>query len=63
MANYAVIENGIVTNTIVADTKEVAEQVTGLTCVEYTDTNPAGIGYTWDGTNFVSPIAEPIEQP
>jgi len=58
MANYAVIENGIVTNTIVADTKEVAEQVTGLTCVEYTDTNPAGIGYTYDGENFIAPVLE-----
>ena len=52
MANYAVIENSKVTNVIVADSKEIAEQVTGLTCVEYTEENPACIGNTWDGTNF-----------
>jgi hypothetical protein len=58
MHNYAVIENGIVTNIIVADTKEIAEQVTGSTCVEYTDENPAGIGYTYDGENFIAPVVE-----
>lgn len=55
MANYAVIENGIVTNTIVADTKEIAEEVTSLTCVEYTEENPAGIGWTYNGTTFEQP--------
>jgi hypothetical protein len=58
MANYAVIENGTVTNTIIADTKEIAEQVTGFACVEYTEENPAGIGYTYDGENFVAPVVE-----
>lgn len=58
MANYAVIDNNIVINIIVADTKEIAEEVTGLTCVEYTDENPAGIGWTYDGENFISPVAE-----
>ena len=57
MANYAVISGNSVTNTIVADTKAVAEEVTGLTCVEYTDANPAGIGYTYDGTTFTAPEA------
>lgn len=55
MANYAVIENNIVTNVIVADTKEVAEQATGSTCVEYTDENPAGIGWTYDDVKFIEP--------
>ena len=58
MANYAVIENGIVTNIIVADTKKVAEQVTGLTCVEYASENPAYIGLGFDGTTFEKPITE-----
>ena len=37
----------IVTNIIVADSKEIAEQVTSQTCIEYTDENPAviGLGY------------------
>lgn len=63
MANYAVIKDGIVDNVIVADTKEIAETVTGLTCIEYTDENPAGIGWTYDGTNFSAPVIEvPAEE-
>jgi hypothetical protein len=58
MANFAEIQNGVVTNVIVADTKEIAELVTGLTCVEYTDSNPAGIGWTYDGTKFIAPVVE-----
>ena len=58
MANFAEIQNGVVTNVIVVDTKEIAELVTGLTCVEYTDENPAGIGWTYDGTKFIAPIVE-----
>jgi hypothetical protein len=55
MANFAVIENGIVTNIIVADTKQVAETATGKTCVGYTDSNPAVIGLGYDGTTFEQP--------
>ena len=42
-------------NIIVADTKEVAEAVTNATCIEYTESNPAGIGWTWDGKKFIAP--------
>jgi hypothetical protein len=63
MANYAVIKDGIVDNVIVADTKEIAETVTGLTCIEYTDENPAGIGWSYDGTTFTAPVVEePTEE-
>jgi hypothetical protein len=58
MANFAEIQDGVVTNVIVADTKEIAELVTGLTCVEYTDSNPAGIGWTYDGKKFIAPVVE-----
>jgi hypothetical protein len=58
--NFAVIENNVVTNVIVADTKEIAEEVLGKVCIEYTDTNPAGIGWTWDGSKFTKP-EEPTE--
>lgn len=62
MANFAVIENNIVINTIVADNKETAEQLTGRQCVEYFDENPAAIGYGFDGTTFEQqPIPEPVE--
>ena len=64
MKKFAVIQNNIVLNVILADSKEIAEQVTDLTCIEYTDENPAKINDTWDGTNFISPIItvqEPTE--
>lgn len=57
MATYAVIRNNKVDNVIVADTKEIAEQITGFTCVEYTNENPAMIGWIWDGTSFINPMA------
>jgi|LakMenEpi03Aug12_release.lakeMendotaPanAssembly.Ray.scaffolds.fasta_scaffold6387075_1 hypothetical protein len=55
MANYAVIENNKVINVIVADTKEIAEELTGLTCVESTSENPAYIRLGFDGTEFEKP--------
>ena len=40
----AVIEESVVTNIIVAESVDIAEEVTGLTCVEFDDNNPAVIG-------------------
>jgi hypothetical protein len=62
MAKFAVIENGIVQNVIIADTKEIAEEVTGLTCIEYTSENPAYIGLGFDGTTFEQPEITIIEE-
>jgi hypothetical protein len=61
MPNFAVIENRIVLNTILADSKAIAEEVIGKTCVEYTDSNPAHIGLGYDGTTFEQPA--PVEPP
>ena len=58
MATFAVMNSNIVENIIVADTKEIAEQVVGNECIEYTDSNPARIGWTWDGTKFTAPVVE-----
>jgi len=52
MPNFAVIQNGKVLNTIVADSKAIAEEATGKTCVVYTDANPAIVGLGYDGTTF-----------
>jgi hypothetical protein len=60
MANFAVIENGTVLNVILADSKAIAEEVTGKTCIEFTATNPAFIGLGYDGTTFEQPA--PIEE-
>lgn len=61
MKNFAVIENGKVTNTIIADSKEIAEEVTNNTCVEFTNENPAGIGWEYDGVKFIAPVV-PVEE-
>lgn len=55
MANYAVIADNKVINVIVADSKEIAEAVTNLTCVEITEENIAGIGWTYNGSTFEQP--------
>lgn len=64
MANYAVIQNDAVTNIIVADSKEIAEEVTNLTCIEYTEENPVGIGWAFNSelNVFVNPNAV-VEEP
>jgi hypothetical protein len=58
MANFAVITGSTVSNIIVADTVEIAEEVTGCICIEYTDAKPAGIGWTYDqhADVFVPPV-------
>lgn len=56
MKNYAVIEDGIVVNLIVADSLELAESLTGQTCIEYDyDLASPFIGLGWDGTDFEQP--------
>jgi hypothetical protein len=56
MAKYAV--GNPVQNLILADTKEIAELITGQSCIEYTDETPVNIGWTYDGTQFINPQEE-----
>ena len=60
MANYAIIENDYVTNVIVADSKEIAEQVTSGEVLEATGDFWIG----WHRVNgvWVNPDA-PVETP
>jgi hypothetical protein len=58
MATFAIISGNIVTNVIVTDDKEQSEKDLGVTLVEYTPENPAGIGCTYDGTTFTAPVIE-----
>ena len=69
MAHYAKVEDGVVTQVIVADNKEWCEANLGGTWVQTSyntkgnqhpegrplHKNYAGIGYTWDGTGFAAP--------
>jgi hypothetical protein len=59
MANFAVLDNNLVVNVIVADTLEIAEEVTAKTCTELIGS--AGIGWTFDGASFVKPLVEEPE--
>jgi hypothetical protein len=58
MKTFAVIENNKVINVILADLKEIAEEVTGQLCIEYTEEDPVGIGWDYDGVSFVGPVVE-----
>jgi len=61
MSTFAVINSGQVVNIIVANSKEVAEEVTGMICVS---SNSAGVGYTYDAETgiFSAPQAEVAEE-
>ncbi len=58
MPNFAVLNeaNGV-ENVLVADTLEIAEDVTGKTCVPCDSTSV--LGGTWNGTEFIMPVIEP----
>ena len=60
MADYAILNNNLVSNIIVADTKEIALEVSplGTTVVESTNDNPAGVGWIYDGSRFIDPRME-----
>ena len=58
MSNFAVIDENLVINTIICDSKELAEQVTGKTCVEITGnlaTKNATVGATYADGVFLHP--------
>jgi len=75
MSHYAKVEDGIVTNVIVADTKEWCEANLGGTWIqtsynthggvnsreggEAIHKNYAGLGYTFDGIGFAAPQPYP----
>jgi len=52
MANFAVLDGENVLNTIVADSKAIAEEVTGKICIEFT-TESAQAGGTYVGGVFI----------
>ena len=73
MAHFAKVENGVVTQVIVADNKEWCENNLGGTWVQTSyntkgnqhpegrplNKNYAGIGYNWDGIGFTAPKPYP----
>jgi len=57
MGTYAIMSGNIVSGVIVADDPQDASNVLGAQLIEYTEANPAGIGWTYDGTTFTPPSA------
>ena len=63
MAIFAVIRGLGVSELIVADTKEIAEEVMKTTCIERTDEYPIERNWVWDGTTFIAPPKPIVEEP
>jgi hypothetical protein len=61
MATYAVMSGNSVSNVIVADDKEATEAALGVVLLEYTEDNPAGIGWVLDTETgkFTPPVDNP----
>jgi hypothetical protein len=63
MPNYLIIENDTVINVIVADTAEIAAEVTGKEVIESINSTP-WIGWTRSGDTWTEPVIEaPVEEP
>lgn len=58
MPKFAVIKDSVVSNKIVADSKEIAEEATGYECIEITEDIEVKFDWIWDGNTFTSPIVE-----
>ena len=54
MANFAVLDGQEILNIIVAESKAIAEEITGKTCIEFTN-EPAQIGGTYVNETFIPP--------
>ena len=57
MGYFAVIDNDIVENIILAESQEIAESLTKKTCIESTESNTASIGSEVIGGRF-KPLKE-----
>lgn len=55
MSHFAVLNDSVVVNVIVADTLEIAEAVSNARCIEFTEENPAQIGWKYIDDAFVNP--------
>lgn len=63
MATYAMMSGNSVSNIIVAKDKEATEQALKCVLIEFTNENPAGIGWTYDPeTNTFTPPVEETEE-
>lgn len=56
MGRYAMMNGDTVTNIIVADDKDDAERALNVTLIEFSEDNPAGIGWTYADGVFTPPV-------
>jgi len=59
MKTFAVLENNLVTNKIIADSKELAETLTGFSCVELQSSLDCSIGASYANNKFIEPSPYP----
>ena len=57
MATFAIINEGVVENLIVADSLVIAEELSKKMCVEYTLEDKLSIGFTYADGIFIDPNA------
>lgn len=55
MPNYGTLNGIVINNVITAESKEIAETVTGQTCVELPPLD-VGIGWTYENGTFSAPV-------
>ena len=60
MKTFAVVKSYEVIDMIVADSKEIAESLTSLECVEYATHTDCGIGWTYIDGVLAAPIVEEV---
>lgn len=61
--NFAMMDGNIVVNTIAAESLEIAESLTGHTCIEYAPMIPVHIGYVYENSLFYDPNPPVVELP
>lgn len=61
MPRYAVINNGVVVNVIMADSQEIAEEITEMTAIQSDIANIGEIHNEEDDTFFIAPEPPVIE--
>jgi len=64
MPTFAMMSGNTVETIIMADDKESTEAALNCTLIEYTDENPAGIGWTYDEVTglFTAPVLQEITE-
>ena len=62
MPNYCVLEGNLIVSIIISENKEIAETVTGKSCVECPHKD-VGTGWIYEGGTFSAPIIETLPEP